>query len=230
MKKSNKALPFLIVAALELSAVAFDMQILQWVFKPLIMITLAYYYYVSIGHLNLALSRSLIGAILLSWVGDIALMFQGREIYFIIGLGSFLIAHLCYLVTYRQHMSDLRTTRLSGIQQFRFALPVVLAGTGLITILYPHLGALKIPVVVYAFVLIVMVLQALFRFGRTNQQSFWFVFIGAVFFMISDATIAINKFLTGFDLAGLLIMSTYVLAQFLIIRGLVSHAASHPEH
>jgi uncharacterized membrane protein YhhN len=69
----------------------------------------------------------------------------------------------------------------------------------------------------------VMVLQALFRYGYTNTVSFWFVFVGAILFMISDSMIAVNKFLSSFELAGVAIMVTYILAQFLIIKGLLLH-------
>jgi uncharacterized membrane protein YhhN len=47
--------------------------------------------------------------------------------------------------------------------------------------------------------------------------------VGALLFMISDSLIAITKFLSGFDLAGLAIMSTYMLAQLLIIEGVLIH-------
>ncbi|MFZ1809106.1 MAG: lysoplasmalogenase, partial [Cyclobacteriaceae bacterium] len=136
---------------------------------------------------------------------------------------AFLIAHICYVMAYHQHIEKKEGAGLHGIQKFRFSLPIVLAGTGLITILYAHLGALKIPVTIYAIVIMVMTLQALFRYGYTNAVSFWFVFVGAILFMISDSMIAVNKFLSSFELAGLVIMATYILAQFLIVKGLLLH-------
>jgi hypothetical protein len=41
--------------------------------------------------------------------------------------------------------------------------------------------------------------------------------------MISDSTIAINKFLQPIPQSGLLIMSTYMAAQWLIVEGLIRH-------
>jgi len=227
----NKALiPFIIVSSGEIVAVAFGIEILQWICKPLLMVTLGVYYYSRMGKVELVLVWPVIGAVLFSLGGDVALMFQSySEVYFMAGLASFLVAHLCYLVAYRRHRDEAKEGGLSGIQRFRAAMPVVLAGTGLITILYPHLGPLKIPVTLYAIILIMMVLHALFRFGHTHQRSFWMVFIGAILFMISDAVIAINKFLSAFSAAGLVIMITYILAQFLIIRGLVAHADENQE-
>lgn len=221
--KSKILILFFIVGLGELIAVAMDIEVLQWVFKPLIMVVLGAFYFFGTSEPS-PLAKAVVGAIVFSWIGDVCLMFQGvSEMYFMAGLGAFFIAHLCYVMAYNQHVKKKEGTGLHGIQKFRFSLPIVLAGTGLITILYAHLGALKILVTLYAIVLMVMTLQALFRYGYTNPVSFWFVFVGALLFMVSDSLIAVNKFLTSFELAGLTIMATYILAQFLIIRGLIFH-------
>lgn len=221
--KNKIQIIFFVVCLGELLAVASEIAVLQWVFKPLIMIVLGVYYFKNAG--NLGLSKTVIAAIVFSFLGDVTLMFQGEhERYFMFGLASFLIAHLCYILAYHQHTRTQQTSPLSGIQKFRFALPIVLAGTGLITVLYNHLGDLKIPVTIYALVLIVMSLKALLRFGHTNQRSFWFVFIGALLFMVSDSILAINKFLVVLNHEGVLIMSTYMLAQFFIVQGILWHS------
>jgi uncharacterized membrane protein YhhN len=189
--------------------------------KPLIMATLGVYYLSSAGE-----DRSLVVllAIVFSLAGDTALMFDSiNPIYFMVGLVSFLISHVFYIAAYRQHQGDVEANALQGIQKLRAAFPIVLAGTGLVVILYPTLGALKIPVMIYALVLVVMVLNGLFRLGRTNNKSFLLVFVGALFFLVSDSFLAINKFLHPFAYSGLLIMSTYITAQFLIIEGLIAH-------
>ncbi|MEQ8362825.1 MAG: lysoplasmalogenase [Cyclobacteriaceae bacterium] len=221
--KSKILILFFIACLGELVAVAMEIEQLQWLFKPLIMVVLGAYYYAQ-STPSTAMAKTVVAAIIFSWIGDVCLMFQGtNELYFMAGLGAFLLAHVCYIVAYSQHLEEREGFGLNGVQKFRFSLPIVLAGTGLITILYNHLGGLKIPVTIYAIVLIVMTLQALFRYGYTHTISFWFVFVGAILFMISDSLIAINKFLSSFELAGLAIMATYMLAQFLIVRGLVYH-------
>jgi uncharacterized membrane protein YhhN len=212
---------FFIVALGELIAIAAKLEWLGMVCKPLIMVTLGVYYLASAGA-----DRSFVVllAIVFSLAGDTALMFDSvNSIYFIIGLLSFLISHVFYIIAYRQHQNDESADALQGIRKLRAAFPIVLAGTGLVVILYPVLGALKFPVIVYALVLVVMVLNALFRLGRTSVISFWFVFIGAMFFMVSDSLLAFNKFLSPIAHSGLLIMSTYISAQFLIIEGLIAH-------
>src|SRR5690606_3933671 len=124
------------------------------------------------------------------------------------------------------HRTNVASNPLQGIQKLRLALPVILTGTGLMVVLFPHLEALKFPVMIYAMVMMIMVLNALFRYNRTTPFSFWMVFIGAVLFMISDAMLAINKFITHLPVAGVMIMLTYILAQYFIIAGLLKHVST----
>ena len=214
---------FIFVSLGELTAVILSADFLQFIFKPLIMITLGAFYVSHISTENR--SAAVIGAMLFSFAGDVLLLFQFRGFYFIAGLCSFLLAHVFYILAYRQHRLQESDDALRGVQRIRFAFPVVLAGTGLIIILYPVLGDLKFPVVLYATVLILMVLNALFRFGFTSSKSFWSVFIGAVLFLISDSVLAINKFLQPVSNGIFIIMLTYILAQYLIISGLIFHTA-----
>jgi uncharacterized membrane protein YhhN len=65
---------------------------------------------------------------------------------------------------------------------------------------------------------------ALNRKDRVNLSSFRLVFLGSVFFVLSDSMIALNKFSMDIPLAGFWIMITYITAQYLIMRGLVQEA------
>jgi uncharacterized membrane protein YhhN len=193
----------------------------DWLFtiaKPLIMASLLLYYLYAAESEHR--SRVLVLAVIFSLAGDVLLM---KEEYFISGLIAFLISHVLYIFTYREFSSEDSGNALNGLQRIRLAFPVILAGSGLVVILFPVLGDLKIPVMLYAAALAIMVITALFRFGRTTSPSFWMVFAGAVFFMISDSILAVNKFLTPVAFSGVLIMSTYMAAQFLIIKGLLKH-------
>jgi uncharacterized membrane protein YhhN len=190
--------------------------------KPLIVPSLLLYYFMNVQAEDR--SRSAILALVFSFVGDTLLM---NPDYFIGGLIAFLIAHILFVFTYRQHQFEETENALAGLQRIRLAFPIILAATGLIIILFPALNDLKIPVIVYAVVLAIMVLSALFRFGRTSSQSSWLVFTGAALFMISDSILAINKFLEPLPNAGLYIMLTYCAAQFLIAHGLIKHP--HPD-
>lgn len=210
---------FLLASAGELTSQFIDYPMLHTICKPLIMISLTAYY------LSATIERSIlvVAAMLCSLAGDVLLM---NDNYFIAGLVAFLTAHVLYIFAYRQHQDDDQANSLRGVHRIRLAFPILLAGTGLVVILYPVLGDLKIPVVIYAAVISLMALTALFRYGRTSAQSFWLVFFGAVLFMVSDSVLAINRFLTEINLSGFWIMLTYFSAQYLIVTGLLRHEES----
>lgn len=213
---------FLLVSVGELISLVFGIEILQTICKPLIIVTLTIAYFVTTHGEDR--SRTLLLALFFSCAGDVLLMFHDdKGSYFMMGLIAFLISHVFYIFTYRQHQHVETENRLQGIQKVRLAFPIILSGTGLVFVLYPVLGDLKIPVMVYALVLVVMTLNALLRLGRTTSPSFWMVFVGALLFMASDSLLAINKFLEPIAYGSIWIMATYISAQYLIVKGLIAH-------
>lgn len=209
---------FLIITVTELASVTFDFQLLHTLSKPLLLPALIGYFLSSVKTRN----YYFLGALVFCWAGDVLLMFQG-EMFFIGGLGAFLTGHVLYIICYRQLRYVNSNTGLLATQKMRFSLPIILAGTGLVTILFPYLGGMKLPVMIYALVITVMAMQALFRYGFTSSKSFILIFTGALFFMLSDSLLAINKFMKPLPLASLFIMTTYLLAQYLIVEGFIAH-------
>ncbi|HQQ96734.1 MAG TPA: lysoplasmalogenase [Cyclobacteriaceae bacterium] len=213
---------FGVVVMVHLTGIVLNHEMLQLYSKPLIMILLMIYY----GMAARQRSYVFITAMLFCWAGDVLLMFQHTVPYcFLLGLGAFLIGHLLYIMAYLQHRKEDTGSGFLPTQKIRYAMPFLLAGTGLLTVLYPNLASLLWPVVAYAVVLVTMVIVALFRYGRTSAASFGLVFGGAVLFMISDSLLAMNKFHAPIQQAGLLIMITYCLAQGLIAEGMLRHEA-----
>lgn len=215
---------FLLVSAGEIVSTIIEIPLLHFVCKPALLPLLGLYYITTIREQQSTLSIAVVLAIAFSWAGDVLLMFQQKgELFFMLGLVSFLSAHVFYIFAYRQHQSGDDSKTLKGLQKVRFGFPILFAGFGLLSILYNHLGPLKIPVIVYAGVLTAMALVALFRFGKTTTSSFSMVFAGAILFMMSDSLLAINKFLEPLPFEGFWIMITYIGAQYFIVRGLLKH-------
>ena len=157
-----------------------------------------------------------------SWVGDILLMFGDKGfIFFILGLVAFLGAQIAYIFLF------LQTIKLSGKTSFLKKKPYWLLlyisyGLAIYTLLFNHLDAtLQIAVFVYMITLLGMSSMALNRFGNGHPVSFSLVFAGSILFVLSDSMIAINKFLAPLPYEGILIMTTYIAAQYLIMSGIL---------
>jgi uncharacterized membrane protein YhhN len=214
---------FILLGLVELCTHLFRWPEIHRVVKPLLMPSLLLWYYFAAG----ADRRCglVVAALIFSWGGDVLLMFQREARFFMFGLASFLIAHVAYIFSYRRarHGSADSADPLDNVRKLRMAFPVLLAGVGLVAVLYPTLENFRFPVTVYALVIQVMVINAVFRYGRTTPLSFWAVLSGALLFMISDSLIAVNKFYAPLAGAGFWIMVTYLAGQFLIVRGLLAH-------
>lgn len=190
-----------------------------FVSKPLIVLSLVFYYFSRVT----ARSKVFVLGLLFCCLGDTLLLFQfENELFFMLGLGAFLIGHVFYIASNRQHRVMTGKDEFAT-QKVRLAFPVILAGTGLVVILYPGLGDLKVPVVLYAGVLTFMVVSAAYRLGCTSGSSFWMVFTGALLFMLSDSLLAIDKFHSHIAQASLWVMITYCCAQFMIVEGTIRH-------
>ena len=149
-------------------------------------------------------------ALAFSMGGDIALLWP--ETLFILGLGLFLVAHIFYIALFRQGQAWFPS---------RKALAGVLAvGAGVYAIIWPGLAdpVLKVAVASYVTVISLMAAQAMGRATVLGDAASRWVAVGACIFMVSDACIAINKFLTPVPLASVWILATYYAAQLLIVH------------
>ncbi|MCB5181209.1 lysoplasmalogenase [Streptomyces antimicrobicus] len=199
-------LGFAVAAALDLGALLADWQLGHQIFKPLLMPLLAL-------HVRaLGAPRLLLAALLFGWGGDVALLFDA-DAAFLVGMGSFALGHVCYLVLFGRRPADLRLTA---------AYAVALVGT--VGLLWGDLPAeLRVPVAGYSLLLTAMAARS-GTLGRTAGT-------GGALFLLSDSLIA-----TGVAAWPQLprpdfwIMLTYLAAQYLLARGILTgRTASAPE-
>jgi uncharacterized membrane protein YhhN len=190
---------------------------ISWFLKPLLLpfLFLAVY---SCG--DFPSKKFLLTALLFSWIGDVVLLFADKgELYFIIGLVSFLFSHIAYIILFSKQLriSSNRNKAIFwvGITAIIVYLMVMLG------VLLPRLGALKIPVIVYAIVLSTMLLFAFKGYLKWNSPANIYILLGAVVFVISDSILAFDKFYEPLKFSSLLIMSTYITAQYLIVVGIL---------
>jgi uncharacterized membrane protein YhhN len=192
---------------------------LEYPVKPLIMIWMGAYFL--LFRKKKQFTIPVLVAFFFSWTGDILLMFSGRnELFFYAGVGGFFLSQIAYIYVFSRYCE----TSVRGYLQRRlftglFFLAYV---AGIYILLFPGLeGIMKPVILVYALTLIGMSMMALNRKYRVRETSFVAVFAGSLLFVFSDSLLALNKFYTEIPLSGFWIMLTYILAQYLITRGLV---------
>jgi len=178
--------------------------------KPLLMPLLVVFYFFAAGD-----SPWIYGALLFAWLGDLALLKRGT-LYFVLGLVSFLVGHLLMST----HLLNLSLTPLtSSTTAIVFVVMLGLAA-GLFNYLRPHLGSLQLPVLVYCLVLATKGSLALLLLWQGPNAMTSLVAVGALVFMASDLTLAINRFVTPIRKVHLWVMSSYTLAQGMMVFGL----------
>lgn len=144
--------------------------------------------------------------LLFSLAGDIFLMLPRDR--FVPGLVSFLVAHLFYIVAF---------TRGVGFNFTWWTLVLyLLYGGVMLALLRPHLGDMRLPVLVYMAVILVMGWQAWERWLVLGTVAALAAAGGALLFVISDSALALDRFRGRFAAARLLVLSTYFAAQWLI--------------
>jgi len=186
--------------------------------KPLLMPLLLFYIYKkSIGNTTLKVLL-LSGAILFSWFGDVALMYQKDQSYFILGIGLFLTAQMMYVIILRKATFQKSTWNLLKL----YPIGTIIYGGILFFLLLPA-GTFTIPIILYGIVIISMTLSAFFRQELTSIESYRLALMGSILFVLSDSALAINAFSIPFQFSGAVVMTTYCSAQYFLVEGILRH-------
>ncbi|MBS7781589.1 lysoplasmalogenase [Acidovorax sp. CCYZU-2555] len=202
--------------ALATASSALGLQPWHLVFKPLAMlcaiVAVALHMH---GNATMRGARLLLAALAASLAGDVFLMLGGL---FIPGLAAFLLAHLFYIALFKQG-------RRWFAQRSALAL-VLLIAVAMYTFLWRGglPAGLRLPVAAYVLVIALMAAQAWGRWHETPQAdrpAALLVALGSCSFMLSDSLLAINRFVQPLPAAQLGVLSSYYLAQALIVTGVL---------
>lgn len=149
----------------------------------------------------------------LSWLGDSAPKIAGDN-SFLVMVGFFLLAQIAYVIAFWPARSR------SAVRPGSPGWPLPLLGYGIALMLLlaaclPGAGELAVPVVLYGLVIVTMAVLATGIHPAAGA--------GAAIFVLSDALIALDAFTGWWELPwqGLAVMSTYLVAQSLIVVGVL---------
>jgi uncharacterized membrane protein YhhN len=143
-------------------------------------------------------------ALVASWVGDLALSYEGRT-PFVVGLVAFAGAHVAYIAAFVARSAlDATTLVVAGAVMTIFAIVVI-------RWLSPHRPAeLKIPIIVYVIIISTMVATA---FATNATMPDVWIPIAAVAFAVSDLFVARQRFVTPSRTNRLVGLPLYFMAQ-----------------
>ncbi len=193
--------------------------LIQLICKPLLISFLLLFFVTATNGAADSLKFLGITALLFSIIGDTLLMFaNNNEIYFILGLVGFLMAHLFYILCFHKIKN-----RENILGRWPWAIIVGVYYGFIMGILMPHLGGMKIPVLVYGMVISFMLLIAVLLYDMEDNRTARYILTGAILFVVSDSVLALNKFYHPLRFGGYLIMITYIGAQYLLVKGLVRY-------
>ena len=217
MKSKYIVNSFIGFSVIYLALIVIGREDITWFLKPFLLpfLIVAVYF-----HQRFLSKNTLLIALTLSWIGDIILLFADKgELYFIGGLVAFLFSHIFYIVLFnkqlKMYLKKSRTIYWMGITTIISYLLIMMG------VLMPHLGDLLLPVFVYAMTISIMLLFALKGFLNWQKPANVYIFIGAIIFVASDSILAFDKFYAAVQYNSFLIMSTYLGAQYLIVKGIL---------
>ena len=159
------------------------------------------------------------------WLGDIFLGLKesDKHSYFAWGMGAFGLAHLFYIRSFLKSVDLKRLNKTVPV----YGLPFIVYAFMMYSVLYHDMvdteeKALRLPLGLYMVVLISSGLSSFLRQHQQRVASARSILAGAVLFVQSDSFIAVAKFVDPYlPLEDFSVMATYILGQYLIIRGCV---------
>lgn len=207
----NETIFYFALGIINITSGVLDIEWLNYISKPLLMISLFFFYFQKVKQNMNTSDKTMLVSLIFSCLGDTFLMFQGKNPqFFLLGLGSFLVAQLAYCLVFSK----------KGKRDFLKRTPFVIYSITLFYFLKPSITKdFLLPIIIYTLAITWMGSQAAER--QTNPRSYRFVLIGAILFIISDSLIAVNKFAFTIPLSGLWVMATYIAAQYLIVEGVL---------
>lgn len=211
-----------------------EQTMLHYAVKPMFMVILMIFHHQQLNGKYSFFSKMIQAGLFFSWIGDVALMLPDSSgLLFVIGLGSFLIAHVGYSLGFYQNIKD-SSVPFSYGKAAAFAVPFLLVTGPFFYYIKEGLPSeLFFPVLAYTTVISVMGMFSAWRYGHVEQKAFRWMLIGAILFILSDCVLALNLFSIQpekhSDMAkslALLNMLLYLTGQFMITVGAVFYVNS----
>ena len=209
-----------VFAVLESVALRKQLNKLEYVAKPAVMICLFVWLYLNTGLQGRTLWFGI--GIVFSLVGDVLLMIS-LDRMFIFGLVVFLFAHIAYLLGFQNELMNITSWSV---------LLIVILSISAVRVMRRIVSAIRgkgqtrlvNPVIVYSTVITVMLYAAMTTLSNPSWKAgaSLLVSVGAFLFYVSDLILAWNKFVSPIKNGRILNIAAYHLGQIGLIAGVIN--------
>ncbi len=206
---------FIILSLAHVIGEACKKEQVRYATKPLLLLSLAVYYYLAAD----VVTWFMVAAIIFGWLGDIFLMIPDPEKtrrYFKPGLAAFLMGHVFYTLVFGAYIGSMASFPWYG---WFFFLPYVITGAVGFMLVKPHAGKLLGAFIAYVIFIVLMGFSTVVPLGSVDLNANLLAMAGALIFIISDTINGYNKFAKEIPNERIYTMSTYLLGQFLLVQG-----------
>ncbi|MBC7915673.1 MAG: lysoplasmalogenase [Pyrinomonadaceae bacterium] len=210
---------YFLILILNIYALVIDNYLLRIVAIPLIGSSLVLYLIIK-TKIEETFDKLIFAGLILSMAGDIQLLFTtSAEFYFLTAMIATLIAYLLYsLAYYIDYKKDTLATKRVGN---RLMLILAICIITLYISASRNLGNFKYPIAAYLLILSAMVVLSGYRYKRVNRLSYKLILTSSMAFLISDLSIAYYNFIDEEKVMMIIFLSTYLIAQYLVVMGAI---------
>ncbi len=187
----------------------------RYISKPIVLSLLIGFYLVNNKETNKKKSLYVLLGLLSFLIGDIFVIDYSTQVFFIVSMLLFSLGKLFYCLKFT-NFEDFNVNRLIPFLIICFIFMVFI-----FRLIYENLGDYFIPVLIYFFVSLLLALFSFLRKNATNVDSYRMVFLGILFFLVSETVMVLKTFYHEIIFQDFLVMFTYGVAQYLIVTGLL---------
>lgn len=199
---------FLIISILHVISCYKEITKLRNITKPLLMPILIFNFLFNGKDINTIIILSLF----FGFLGDVFLIKSKNSKFFIMGLLSFLIGHIFYIV---ELFKNINFKNFYFIYLFSLLIPILISYF-VYNKIKNYLGSFKTPVIMYISIIATMLCLSIFYFLTNTTSLPLIAMLGAILFVLSDSILSISTFKGSFKRDSFFIMITYIMAQFLL--------------
>jgi len=206
---------YCVIGIVNLTSAFFFKEGLRKISKCCLMPALLVFYLLGTGRILFPV----IAALILSWAGDFFLINKDKPVFFRLGLAAFLVSHIFYVIAFLILAGSVNTAAL--VISVIIAVPLTIVILKLLDAEAP----MKIPVTVYAVVIMLMSISALQLMLARPGHAGILVFAASVVYLFSDTLMSYLLFHGKPKYFNVITMIPYIVAQGGIIMALVMTTA-----